>query len=139
MSAFAKTMTLMGAVYNFSGAVSFVTPGVLPMLGVPLPHSPMWLWLPALLLTWNSIVLYMCSANVKKYASFVYWNALVRCIFAVISITGNFGETAGFIMGLIPYGDIVIGAICMYAVQSSCGLSTYQLLTNDYTYDEKKA
>ena len=137
MSTLAKDMTLLGALYNFSGACGFVIPGVLPMLGVEPPHSPMWLWLPALVLTYNSIVLYLCSKNLKKYAAFVYWNALIRCIFAVISIAGNFGATAGAMMGMIAYGDIVIGSVSMWSIQSSCGLSVYQLLSNDYTIDEK--
>ena len=134
----AKKMTLLGAMYNFGGAVGFVTPGFMELLGVALPHSPMWVWLPALTLTYNSIILYMCAQNIQKYAPMIYWNAVIRCVFALVAISGDFAATAGELMGMVPYGDVAIGVATLWSIQSSTRLTTYQLLSHDYIYSEKR-
>ena len=116
--------------YNASAVVAFLTPGMLPALGVPLPHSPFWVWLPALMGLFAGIVLFLSSADLQRYGAFPFWNGIIRLIFVVAAFTLDFGGSAGRFMGLLAIGDIPLALGCLIGVPRVTGRSPAQLLTN---------
>lgn len=66
------------ALYNASGAVVFLTPGALGLLGVASPYSSFWLWLPALMGLFAGIVLVLSSFDLRTYGILGIPSALGR-------------------------------------------------------------
>jgi hypothetical protein len=116
--------------YNASAVVAFLTPGVLPALGVKLPHSPFWVWLPALFGLFAGIVLLLSSADLKKYGAFPFWNGVVRAIFVIATVALDFPGSAGSFFGLLAFGDVPLALGCLIGLPLVTGRTPMQLLTN---------
>jgi hypothetical protein len=101
------------ALYNALGVVTFLTPGLLPALGVAVPSSPFWVWLPALMATFAALVLFFSSFNLERNASFPYWNGIIRLIFVIVTFALGFGQSAGIFIVYLALGDLPLslGAI----------------------------
>jgi hypothetical protein len=123
-------VVLFAALYNLSGAIAFVTPGFLPLLGVAPPASPMWVWLPALLATFAAIVLLLSSRDLAKYAAFPYWNGIVRIAFAAVALAMDFGATTSLFITWLAVGDLLIGLVCVAGIPYAVGRSHGALLAN---------
>ncbi len=116
------------AFYNFGGVLSFLVPGVLPLLGVRLPHSPFWVWLPALMGFFAGMVLLLSARDLTRYASFPYWNGIVRLIFITVTFLFNFGESAGGFITILALGDIPLAIVCIFGVPRVLNKSHVDLL-----------
>ena len=101
------------------------------MLGVPLPHSPFWVWLPALLGLFAGIVLIHSSFNLQRFGTFPYFNGIVRLIFVIAALSMDFGSTAGQFMGMLAWGDLPLALGCIFGLPYVLKKSHWQMLTND--------
>lgn len=101
------------ALYNFSGALSFVLPGVLTLLGAKLPSSTFWLVLPAMFAVFAGLALLFAARDLPERAPLAYWNGLVRLSFVVAVFAFGLGEDVGSFVKWLALGDIplAIGAV----------------------------
>jgi hypothetical protein len=127
---FMKMFVRACGLYNLSGALVLLTPGVLPLLGVALPYSPVWLWLPALIGSFAGIVLFLSSQDLGKYGSFPYWNGIIRLIFAVVTFALDFGGSAGTFFTVLALGDLILAFGCIFGLPRVLNRSHLALLTN---------
>lgn len=118
------------ALYNLTGALTFVTPGVLEWLGVQPPESSFWLWLPALFAAYAAVVLWLSSSDLERYASFPYWNGLVRFTFVVLVFTLGFGAQVGSFVILLALGDLPLAVGAVIVLPRVLGRSHVSLLTD---------
>lgn len=124
-----KTVVRIGALYNASALVVFVTPGLMPALGVALP-SLFWVWLPGLLSLFYAIVLWLSAADLRRYGSFPFYSGIIRLVFAALTFTLDFPGTAGRITALLGAIDLVLGLACVVGIPRASGRTPLQLLTN---------
>lgn len=125
-----KTIVRLASLYNGSALVFFLIPGGLALFGISEPYSSFWRVLPALLASYAAIVLWLSSYDVPKYASFPFWNGIIRVVFATVALTANYQATLGIFILLLAIGDLLIGILCMYFIKVSTGKSIIELLTN---------
>jgi hypothetical protein len=67
----------IAALYNASGVLVLLTPGVLKLLGVDVP-APFWVWLGGLMGLFAGVVLFLSAADLTRLGAFPYWNGLIR-------------------------------------------------------------
>ena len=127
---FMKHFVRFCGIYNASAVVVFLTPGALPLFGVPLPYSAFWVWLPALFGLFAGIVLFLSSADLTKYGAFPYWNGIIRFVFVVVVFALDFRGTTGEFVGLLAMGDLFLALLCIFGLPWALGRSHLQLLTN---------
>lgn len=118
------------AAYNFSGVLAFLIPGVLGLFGVPLPHSPLWLWLPALMGSFAGITLLIASSDLETYGTLPFWNGIIRLIFALVTFGLDFPSTAGQFFLYLAIGDLFLAAACIFGLPHVLGRSFRQMLLN---------
>lgn len=117
-------------IYNASAVVVFLTPGALELVGVKLPHSPFWVWLPALMGLFAGIVLILSSRDLRTYGSFPYYNGIIRLIFVIAALSLDFGGSAGQFMGMLAWGDLPLAFGCIFGLPSALKKSHIAMLTN---------
>jgi hypothetical protein len=127
---FMKMFVRVAGLYNASAVLVMLTPGVLPLLGVRLPHSPFWVWLPALVGLFAGIVLFLASRDLVKYGTFPYWNGIIRLIFVIAAFSLDFGGSAGTFAGLLALGDIPLAIGCIFGLPRVLNRSHWALLTD---------
>jgi hypothetical protein len=127
---FMKVFVRVAGIYNASAVLVFLTPGALPLLGVRLPHSPFWVWLPALMGLFAGIVLLLSSPDLVKYGAFPYWNGIIRLIFVVAAFSLDFGGSAGSFIGLLAVGDLPLALGCNFGLPRVLNRTHWDLLTN---------
>jgi hypothetical protein len=118
------------ALYNLVGGATLVIPGSLGLVGVATPYSSFWLWLPALLGSFGAIVLFLSSSDLVRYGSFVYWNALVRLAWVVVTFALGFPASVGWFAAALAVGDLVLAIGCLVGVPITSRRSHRDLLTN---------
>jgi hypothetical protein len=116
--------------YNASAVIVFLTPGALELLGVRLPHSPFWVWLPALLGLFAGLVLFAAASDLERLGSLPYWNGIIRSIFVIAALSLDFGESAGTFLGLLAWGDLPLALGAIFGIPWATGRSHVDLLLN---------
>lgn len=127
----AKTIVRIASLYNASALVFFLIPDGLELFGIAEPYSSFWRVLPALLASYVAIVLWLSSADILKYASFPFWNGLIRIVFAVVALAANYQVSVGIFIFWLALGDFLIGALCLWIMKVATGRSFAKLLTNN--------
>jgi lysylphosphatidylglycerol synthetase-like protein (DUF2156 family) len=80
-------------------------------------------WLVAGFLAYTSVALILASRNLRQRASFVYWEAILRYLAALLLIpAGLFGDL-GLISVPLGLGDLAIGLITMFCLPKELGIS----------------
>ena len=120
----------VAGIYNASAVVVLLTPGALELVGVREPHSPFWVWLPALVGLYAGIVLILSSMDLTRYGAFPYWNGLVRLVFVVAAVCLDFASSAGTFAGLLALGDVPLALGAIFGLPRALGQTHWQLLTN---------
>jgi hypothetical protein len=118
------------ALYNASAIIMFLVPGMLALVGVREPHSPFWLWLPATMAMFPTIVLWISATDLPRYATFPFYNGLIRLTFAVAGIALDFGATAGMFLGLLAWGDLVLAILEIVGIPMAVRRGPVALLLN---------
>jgi hypothetical protein len=116
--------------YNASAVIVFLTPGALSMLGVTIPASPFWIWLPALLGLFAGIVLLLSASDLTRYGSFPYWNGIIRAVFVVVTFMLDFGGSTGTFVRWLAIGDVPLALGCIVGIPRATGRTHWALLTN---------
>jgi hypothetical protein len=117
-------------IYNASAVIAFLTPGALSSLGVAVPASPFWVWLPALLGLFGGIVLFISASDLETYGSLPYWNGLIRLVFVVAAFSLDFGATAGGFVRLLALGDLPLALGCLVGLPRVLERTHVQMLAN---------
>jgi hypothetical protein len=122
-----KSFVFWTGVYNAGLALTLTCPAAYRWLGLNIP-TPFWGWLFAGFLIFTSAALILASRDLRRRASFVYWEAILRYIAALLIIpAGLFGD-----LGLIavPLGlvDLVIGLVYTFSLPKELGVSHCALL-----------
>jgi hypothetical protein len=124
----AQTIVRAAALYNLGGAATFLTPGVLPLVGLT-PPAALWLWLPAIFGCFVAVVLWFSARDLETYGAFPYWNGWFRLLFVIAVFVFDLGNVGVFITYL-AIGDLVLAVATIVSVRIASGKTTYQLLTN---------
>ncbi|MDM7999630.1 MAG: hypothetical protein QUS33_06425 [Dehalococcoidia bacterium] len=98
-------------IYNIAMGIILSCPWVVDSLGVKVPPSNLWLWLPAILVIYIGVLLIFCSKDLAARGSLVYWEGILRL--GGFFVLGGFGflSDIGIIVGVIGVIDLVIGLV----------------------------
>ncbi len=114
-------------VYNAGLALLLTCPPAYRALGLNI-CSPVWGWLIAGFLAFTSAVLILCSRDLKRRASLVYWEALLRYVAALVLVPAALFGDIGLIAAPLGLGDLVIGLVYMVGLVKALGVSHRDLL-----------
>jgi hypothetical protein len=114
-------------IYNAGLAFTLLLPFVYLSIGLNIP-APLWGWLLAGFLAYTSAVLILASRNLRRRASMVYWESMLRYIAALLLIpAGLFGDL-GLIAVPLGLGDLTIGLVYMFGLPKELGVSHSDLI-----------
>lgn len=78
-------LVFWSGVWNVGLGFTLITPPITQFLGVQIPN-PFWPWVVAAFLWYTSATLVVSSREVQRFASIIYWEALLRFSAVVILI-----------------------------------------------------
>jgi hypothetical protein len=121
-------LVFWSGIWNIGLGLTLVTPAA-QLLGVQIPN-PFWPLIVAGFLWYSSATLIVSSRDARRFATIIYWEALLR-FFAVAALLA-YGFTY---VGLLPTAlfaitDFAWGAICIVGVRRVTGRSHTSLLLN---------
>jgi len=117
-----KTFVFWSGVYNAGLAVFLLFPPLYRGVGMNI-CDPVWGWLIAGFLGFTSAVLILASRDLRRRSTFVYWEALLRYVAALVLIpAGLFGDL-GLIVVPLGLGDLAIGLVYMFGLTKELKLS----------------
>jgi hypothetical protein len=117
-----RPFVFWSGIYNAGLAGILLCPPVYRALGLNI-CSPVWGWLIAGFLAFTSAVLILSSRDLPARASFVYWEAPLRYVAALVLIpAGLFGDI-GAIAALLGLGDLLIGLVYTLGLPKELGRS----------------
>ena len=121
------TFVFWSGVYNAVLAFFLLFPPLYQALGLNVP-APLWGWLVAGFLAFTSAALILASRDLRRRASLVYWESLLRYIAALLLIpAGLFGDL-GLIAVPLGLADHGIGLIYMFGLPRELNVSHRALL-----------
>ena len=124
-----QTFVFRSGVYNAGLALFLLFPPLYRALGLNI-CAPLWGWLIAGFLAFTSAVLILASRDLRRRASMVYWESLLRYIAALLLIpAGLFGDL-GLIAVPLGLGDLAIGLVYMFGLPAELSV-THQALLAD--------
>ena len=82
-------LVFWSGIWNIGLGFILVTPPITQFLGMHIPN-PFWPWIVAAFLWYTSAVLILASRDVQQFASFIYWEALLRFLAVLILIAYGF-------------------------------------------------
>jgi len=122
-----RQFVLWSGVYNAGLALFLLFPPLYRGLGLNIP-APLWGWLLAGFLGFTSAVLILSSRDLRRRASLVYWESLLRYVAALLLIpAGLFGDI-GLVAVPLGLGDLAIGLVYMFGLSKEFGISHSRLL-----------
>ncbi|MGH8549551.1 MAG: hypothetical protein ACRERU_13315 [Methylococcales bacterium] len=122
-----KSFIFWSGVYNGGLAGMLLVPPVYRTLGLNVP-APLWGWLLAGFLGFTSAVLILAARDIRRRASLVYWESLLRYVAAFLLVpAGLFGDL-GLIAVPLDLGDLAIGLVYMFGLPKELGKSHRALL-----------
>jgi len=117
-----RQFVFWSGVYNAGLALFLLFPPLYLTLGLNIP-APLWGWLLAGFLGFTSAVLILASRDLRRRASLVYWESLLRYVAALLLIpAGLFGDL-GLIAVPLGLGDLAIGLVYMFGLPKELQLS----------------
>jgi len=109
-------------VYNAGLAGILLCPPVYRALGLNI-CSPVWGWLIAGFLAFTSAVLILSARDLPARASFVYWEAPLRYVAALVLIPAGLLGDIGVLAALLGLGDLLIGLVYTFGLSKEFGRS----------------
>ncbi|WP_139558501.1 hypothetical protein [Methylotetracoccus oryzae] len=109
-------------VYNAGLAGILLCPPVYRALGLNI-CSPVWGWLIAGFLAFTSAVLILSARDLPARASFVYWEAPLRYVAALVLIPAGLLGDIGVLAALLGLGDLLIGLVYTFGLSNELGRS----------------
>ena len=114
-------------VYNMGLALILAFPPAYRGLGLNVP-TPFWGWLVGAFLAYTAVVLILASRDLRRRASLVYWESLLRYLAALLAIPAGLFGALGGVAVLMGLGDLAIGLIYMFGLPKEFGVSHSALL-----------
>ena len=108
--------------YNAGLALFLLFPPLYRAVGLNIP-APLWGWLLAGFLGYTSAVLILASRDLRRRASLVYWESLLRYIAALLLVSAGLFGDLGLIAVPLGFGDLAIGLVYMFGLPKELGLS----------------
>ena len=119
-------------IWNIGLGLVLITPPITEFLGVNIPN-PFWPCIVAAFLWYTSATLMLSSQDVQKFASIVYWEALLRFAAVVILLAYGFKYIGALPTTLFAVTDFAWGVIYMVGLQRVTDRSHASLLLNRAT------
>ena len=82
-------LVFWSGIWNICLGITLIVPPINQYLGMQIPN-PFWPWVAAAFLWYTSAVLILSSRHVNLFASFIYWEALLRFLAVLILIAYGF-------------------------------------------------
>ena len=123
-------------IWNVGLSLILITPPITEILGVHIPN-PFWPWIVAAFLWYTSATLIVSSRDVQKFASIIYWEALLRFAAVVVLIAYGFKYLGVLPTVLFVVTDCAWGVICIVGLQRVLGRSHASLLLNRRVYEPR--
>ena len=118
--------------WNVGLGLILVIPPITDFLGVSIPN-PFWPCIVAAFLWYTSAALLLSSQDIQKFASIIYWEALLRFAAVVILIAYGFKYIGALPTVLFAVTDFAWGVIYIVGLQRVTGRSHASLLLNRAT------
>jgi hypothetical protein len=123
-----KKFVFWTGIYNILLAVSSLIPATGKLMGMTMPDSRYYLWLPGILIIYLGLMLILASRNLKRRGSLVFWEGILRLAgFVVATRYGFFGQF-GTSLGIVGVIDLVVGLIYIIGLPRHLSCSTSDLL-----------
>ena len=122
-----RQFVFWSGVYNAGLALFLLFPPLYRTLGLNIP-APLWGWLLAGFLGYTSAVLILASRDLRRRASLVYWESLLRYIAALLLVSAGLFGDLGLIAVPLGFGDLAIGLVYMFGLSKEFGISHSRLL-----------
>jgi hypothetical protein len=107
--------------------LTLVTPLAAQLLGVHIP-DPFWPLIVAGFLWYASAILIVSSRDVRRFASIIYWEALLRFFAVTALLAYGFTYIGALPTALFAITDFAWGAICIVGLRRVTGRSHKSLL-----------
>jgi hypothetical protein len=116
-------------VWNIGLGLTLITPPIMQLLGAQIPN-PFWPWIVAGFLWYTSATLIVSSRDARRFASIIYWEALLR--FFAVAVLMAFGFTY---LGVAPtllfaITDFAWGVVYIIGLRRVTGRSHASMLLN---------
>lgn len=121
-----RQFVFWSGVYNAGLALFLLFPPLYLTLGLNIP-APLWGWLLAGFLGFTSAVLILASRDLRRRASLVYWESLLRYVAALLLIPAGLVGDLGLIAVPLGLGDLAIGLVYMFGLPKELQLSHWAL------------
>ena len=122
-----KNFVFWSDVYNAGLVLTLTCPPFYKLLGLNIP-APLWGWLLAGFLAFTSATLILSSRKLRQRATFVYHEAILRYISALLLVTAGLFGDLGLIAVPLGLGDLAIGLVYMFGLPKELGVSHCALL-----------
>ena len=116
-------------IWNVGLGLILITPPITDFLGVRIPN-PFWPCIVAAFLWYTSATLILSSQDVQKFASIIYWEAVLRFAAVVILLAYGFKYIGALPTFLFAVSDFAWGFVYMVGLQLVTGRSHASLLLN---------
>ena len=114
-------------IWNVVLGLILITPPIIKLLGVQIPN-PFWPSIVAAFLWYTAATLMISSQDVQKFASIVYWEALLRFAAVAILITYGFRYIGVLPTVLFAMSDFAWGVFYLVGLPRSTSRSHVSLL-----------
>jgi hypothetical protein len=122
-----RSFVFWSGLYNAGLSLILLFPPLYGAMGLRI-CNPLWGWLIAGFLGFTAAVLLLAARDLRRRASLVYWEALLRYVAALLLIpAGLFGDI-GMIAALLGLGDLAIGMVYMFGLPRELQRSHADLL-----------
>jgi hypothetical protein len=115
--------------WNICLGLILVVPPIRNLLGVHIPN-PFWPSIVAAFLWYTSATLILSSYDIRKFASFIYWEALLRFAAVGLLVIYGFQYIGSLPTILFAVTDFAWGVIYVLGLESITGRSQLALLLN---------
>jgi len=118
---------LLSGIWNIGLGLILVIPSLNQFLGMQIPN-PFWPWIAAAFLWYTSAVLILSSRNVQQFASFIYWEALLRFSAVLILIAYGFTYVGVLATVLFVITDFAWGVFYIVGLPRATGRTHASIL-----------
>lgn len=120
-------LVFWSGVWNVGLGLTLITPPITQFLGVQIPN-PFWPWVVAAFLWYTSATLVVSSRDVQRFASIIYWEALLRFSAVVILIAYGFKYIGVLPALLFAVTDFAWGVVYIVGLQRNKSSSSASML-----------
>ena len=122
-------LVFWSGVWNIGLGIILVLPPVGALLGLQVPN-PFWPWIVAGFLWYTSAALIISSRDIRRFASVVYWEALLRFFAVAVLITYGLKYVGVLPAALFAISDFTWGAVYLVGLRRVVYRSYLSLLLN---------